>query len=59
MPSCLGCAGSVRAMQMAHAACLASDVQIFWPLIFQPPSVRTALVVRPARSDPAPGSLNS
>ena len=59
MPSCRGCAGSVRAMQIAQAACRASEVQIFWPVIFQPPSTRSALVVSPARSEPAPGSLNS
>ena len=59
IPSCLGAAGSVRAMQIAQAACLASEVQIFWPVSFQPPSARTARVVSPARSEPAPGSLNS
>src|SRR5579875_2400356 len=48
-----------RARQIPHAASRASEVQIFWPLIRQPPSVRSARVVRPARSEPAPGSLNS
>ena len=59
IPSCLGAAGSVRAMQIAQAACLASEVQIFWPVSRQPPSARSARVVSPARSEPAPGSLNS
>ena len=33
--------------------------QTLWPVRSQPPSVRTARVVREARSEPAPGSLNS
>ena len=37
----------------------AAVVQIFWPVIRQPPSTLVALVVRPARSEPAPGSENS
>ncbi len=59
MPSCRGAAGSVLAMQIPQAACLASEIQIFWPVIRQPPSTRSALVRNPARSEPAPGSLNS
>jgi hypothetical protein len=35
------------------------DVHTFWPVSNQPPSVRIALVRNAARSDPAPGSLNS
>ena len=34
-------------------------VQTFCPLIRQPPSTLVALVLMPAASDPAPGSLNS
>ena len=59
IPSCRGAAGSVRAMQIAQAACWASEVQIFCPVSRQPPSARSARVVSPARSEPAPGSLNS
>ena len=35
------------------------DVQTFWPLTRQPPSTFSARVRRPARSEPAPGSLKS
>ena len=59
IPSCRGEPGSVRAMQIAQSACLASEVQIFCPVSRQPPSARSARVVMPARSDPAPGSLKS
>ena len=65
MPACRRLDGSVRATQMAQSASLARDVQIFWPVSRQPapswpsPSARSARVVRPARSEPAPGSLNS
>ena len=34
-------------------------VQTFWPLTSQPPSTRVALVLMPAASEPASGSLNS
>ena len=34
-------------------------VQTFWPLIRHPFSVLVALVLMPAASEPAPGSLNS
>src|SRR6516164_7159588 len=46
-------------MQIAQAACLASDVQTFCPDSRHPPSARSARVVRLARSEPAPGSLKS
>jgi hypothetical protein len=59
MPSCFGASGSVRARQMPQSACCAIDVQTFWPFSNQPPSVRVALVDSDARSEPAPGSLNS
>ncbi len=59
MPLCLGASGSVRARHTPHAALCAADVHTFWPVSFQPPSARTAFVRSAARSDPAPGSLNS
>jgi len=34
-------------------------VHTFWPLIFQPPSTRVALVLIDAASEPASGSENS
>ena len=37
----------------------APDVQTFWPLIDQPPSIGVAVVVTLARSDPASGSDSS
>ena len=45
----------------AHApvASCAADVHTFCPVSCQPPSARTALVRNAARSEPAPGSLNS
>src|SRR5437588_6316312 len=59
MPLCLGASGSVRARQIPHRAWVAYDVHTFWPLSSQPSSVATAFVVNEARSEPAPGSLNS
>lgn len=59
MPSCLGASGFVRARSIAWSANWATVVQIFWPVIRQPPSTRSARVLSEARSDPAPGSLNS
>ena len=41
------------------APCAPRDVHTFWPVSSQPPSARTALVRSDARSEPAPGSLNS
>ena len=35
------------------------ELQIFWPVMTQSSPSRTAFVDRPARSEPAPGSLNS
>ena len=53
----------MRATQIAQSASLASDVQIFCPVSRQPRQLhrrpRSARVVSPARSEPAPGSLNS
>jgi hypothetical protein len=49
----------VRASRMACAASCARLVQIFCPEIRQPPSARSALVRRDARSDPESGSEKS
>ena len=43
----------------AEAGELRAIVQIFWPLTTHSSPSRTARVPRLARSDPAPGSLNS
>ena len=59
MPLCFGALGSVRASSAPHCEYCAAVVQIFWPVMRQPPSTLVALVVRPARSEPAPGSENS
>ena len=59
MPLCCGASGSVRARQIAKSVSCASDVHTFWPVSRQPPSTRTARVRSAARSEPAPGSLNS
>src|SRR5271168_1935403 len=59
MPLCLGADGSVLASNAPHCENCAAVVQIFWPVMRQPPSTRVALVDRPARSEPAPGSENS
>ena len=59
MPLCLGASGSVRARQMAQSASCARDVQTFCPVSRQPPSTFSAVVRSAARSEPAPGSLNS
>jgi hypothetical protein len=57
-PSCLGTSGSVRASRMAKADCCAPDVHTFWPLTIHTSPSLTALVRRPATSEPAPGSEN-
>ena len=59
MPLCFGASGSVRARHTPHCALCAADVHTFCPVSFQPPSARTAFVRSDARSEPAPGSLNS
>ena len=58
-PLCFGASGLVRAMRMPNFEKCASDVQIFWPLTTYSSPSRTARVPRLARSEPAPGSLNS
>ena len=59
MPLCFGAFGSVLASNAPHCEYCAAVVQIFCPVMRQPPPARVALVVNPARSDPAPGSENS
>ena len=59
MPLCFGASGSVRARHTPQCALCAGDVHTFCPVSFQPPSARTAFVRSDARSEPAPGSLNS
>ena len=49
----------VRASRIACAASWARLVQIFCPVIRQPPSARSARVRSDARSEPASGSENS
>src|SRR3954447_19659156 len=59
MPLCFGASVSVRARHTPHWANWAYDVHTFWPLSTHPPSTASARVDTDARSDPAPGSLNS
>ena len=50
-------AGVVRARSSIRSECSARDVQIFWPVTSQPPSVRVAVVVIDVVSEPAVGSV--
>ena len=59
MPRCLGTSQSVRARRMPQSATCAKEFQTFWPLTIQDSPSSSARVVRPARSEPAPGSLKS
>ncbi len=59
MPSCLGTSGLVRTVAKPIPATCAPLVHTFWPLTSQPPSTRVALVLTPAASEPASGSLKS
>ena len=59
MPWCLGTSGSVRAMSIPRSAFWPLDVHTFWPLTIHSSPSWTARVCRPARSEPADGSLNS
>ena len=62
MPLCLGRVGSVRVIRIAMSEYWAPLVQIFWPLMIQSPEPSgafSALVRKPARSDPPAGSENS
>ena len=59
MPSCFGTSGLVRTVAKPMPATWAPLVHTFWPLTSQPPSTRVALVLTPAASEPASGSLKS
>src|SRR5580704_13596458 len=58
-PRCLGRSKSVRASSRPQSAWWALVVHTFWPLITQRPSLSSARVRAPARSEPLPGSLKS
>ena len=59
MPWCLGTSGSVRASSIPMSAFWPLEVHTFWPFTIHSSPSRTARVWRPARSEPAEGSLNS
>jgi len=59
MPRCLGTLVSVRASSSPKSAVAAPVDQTFCPVTSHPSSTASARVVSPARSEPAPGSLNS
>ena len=59
MPLCLGRSGSVRQMTSPIWDRCAAEVHTFCPLMIHSSPSRTALVVMPARSEPAPGSEKS
>src|SRR6266542_6065527 len=59
MPLCFGASGSVRANKMPSSLWCAPELQTFCPSTTHSSPSRTARVRSPARSDPAPGSLNS
>ena len=56
-PLCLGASGSVRTNARMKSASWAPDVHTFWPFTTKRSPSSTARVRRPARSDPASGSL--
>ncbi len=57
MPSCFLAALSVRTSRKIQFASVARVVQVFWPLTTHSSPSSIASVRRPARSEPAPGSL--
>ncbi len=59
MPACFTTSGLVRASRKPYSENWALELQIFWPVTSQSSPSRTAFVDSPARSEPAPGSLNS
>ena len=59
IPLCLGRSGAERTISIPRSASLASEVQTFCPLTIHSSPSSSARVLRPARSEPAPGSLNS
>ena len=58
-PWCLGRSGSVRQITSPMSLYWAPEVHTFWPETTHSSPSRSARVCRPARSDPAPGSLKS
>src|SRR5215471_15893220 len=59
MPWCFGAVGAVRASRMPSSLWCAPELQTFCPFTTHSSPSRTARVRKPARSDPAPGSLKS
>ena len=59
MPWCFGASQSVRARSIPRSAWWALVFHTFWPLTTHSSPSSTAVVVSPARSEPADGSLNS
>ena len=59
MPLRLGTSGSVRASTTPKSALWAQVVQTFWPVSTHSSPSRSARMASEARSEPAPGSLNS
>ncbi len=59
MPWCLGTSGLLRMRSMPQLQNCAAEFQTFWPVTTNSSPSRTALQARLARSEPAPGSLNS
>ena len=60
MPSCFGHVGvGPHGGEARSRLTWAPLVHTFWPLTSQPPSTRVPLVLMPAASEPASGSLNS
>src|SRR5829696_5536738 len=59
MPLCFGASESVRANRMPSSLWCAPELQTFCPSTTHSSPSRNARVRSPARSDPAPGSLNS
>src|SRR3954454_18923139 len=59
IPRCLGTSQSVRASNMPKSAEWALVLHNFWPFTTHSSPSCTAVVVKPARSEPLPGSLNS
>jgi len=59
MPRCFGTSGSVRASRIPKSAWCAPEFHTFCPFTTHSSPSRTARVVSPARSEPAPGSEKS
>ena len=59
MPWCFGTSGLVRVSSIPQLQNWAAEFQTFWPVTTNSSPSRTARHARLARSEPAPGSLNS